>query len=128
MRKCPKCGYTNNNYRDTCFKCGTDLLKVEIRSKNRSTIINILINPLEPIWLEIFKWYIVSISILILISSFFLLFIYADIVIMILAIFGSIIHYIIGMVVLNVLYNLQQSRINTDKIVKSLEAKQKKEK
>ncbi|MFW5888954.1 MAG: hypothetical protein ACOCUD_01100 [Bacillota bacterium] len=88
---------------------------------------NELFNPKNPIWLEILRIYTIVITGLGLFASFitFITFlvnqgIYAAIVISILITLSTLIFYVIHMVILNALYNLQKTRINTDKLVEIL--------
>ena len=117
MKKCPKCGYANNNYRENCFKCGTTLLGVTNRTRNHE-VISMLTNPLESVWLIVFQWYIIIVSLLTIIFTPLSFYFYGSILLTISIFLSSILNYILGMVLLNFLYNVHALRINSDSLLK----------
>ncbi|MFW5838478.1 MAG: hypothetical protein ACOCU1_00935 [Bacillota bacterium] len=92
-------------------------------------------DPTNPVWIAIYKIYVIGVSVLTVLAGFFLgiaqLFIntywysfierFAQMILMwVAAIFVSAVFYIINMVILNALYNLQKTRVSSELILQHM--------
>ncbi|MFO7969869.1 MAG: hypothetical protein ACQERX_02575 [Bacillota bacterium] len=91
---------------------------------------NEILNPKNPIWLEILRIYTIVVTGIGLFASFVAFFansidlgFFSALFVSLIITVSALIFYIINMVILNALYNLQKTRKNTDKIVELLEEK-----
>lgn len=91
---------------------------------------NEILNPKNPIWLEILRIYTIVVTGIGLFASFVAfianlidLGFFSALFVSLIITVSALIFYIINMVILNALYNLQKTRKNTDKIVELLEDK-----
>ncbi len=94
-----------------------------------------LTDPTNPVWITIYRIYVVAVSILTILAGFFVgvaqLFVdsywYSFIervgqmfIVWVAAIFAAAVFYIINMVILNALYNLQKTRVSNELILEHM--------
>lgn len=94
-----------------------------------------LTDPTNPVWITIYKIYVVAVSVLTVLAGFFVgvaqlfmnTFWYSLIerigqmfIVWVAAIFAAAVFYIINMVILNALYNLQKTRVSNELILEHM--------
>jgi hypothetical protein len=94
-----------------------------------------LTDPTNPVWITIYKIYVVAVSVLTILAGFFVglaqlfnnSYWYSFIervgqifIVWVAAVFAAAVFYIINMVILNALYNLQKTRVSNELILENI--------